>query len=42
MHVFVTGTDGYIGCQLVPMLVDAGHTVTGFDTGYYKGTATEP
>ncbi|MEO1201630.1 MAG: SDR family oxidoreductase, partial [Pseudomonadota bacterium] len=36
MHVFVTGTDGYIGSVLVPILARAGHTVTGMDTGYYK------
>jgi len=36
MNVFVTGTDGYIGSVLVPLLVKAGHVVTGLDTGYYK------
>jgi len=36
MHVFVTGTDGYIGSVLVPILAKAGHTVTGMDTGYYR------
>jgi nucleoside-diphosphate-sugar epimerase len=29
MHVFVAGGTGVIGRQLVPMLVSAGHTVTG-------------
>lgn len=36
MNVFVTGTDGYIGAVLVPMLLRAGHEVTGLDTGYYR------
>ncbi len=36
MKIFVTGTDGYIGAVLVPLLVKSGHQVTGLDTGYYK------
>ena len=36
MNVFVTGTDGYIGAVLVPILLKAGHKVTGLDTGYYR------
>jgi nucleoside-diphosphate-sugar epimerase len=36
MRVFVTGTDGYLGCLLAPELMKAGHTVIGLDTGYYK------
>jgi nucleoside-diphosphate-sugar epimerase len=32
----VTGTDGYIGCRLVPVLAARGHAVTGLDTGYYR------
>ncbi len=36
MRLLVTGTDGYIGCVLAPMLMAAGHTVTGLDTGYYR------
>lgn len=36
MNIFVTGTDGYIGSVLVPVLEKAGHRVTGLDTGYYK------
>lgn len=36
MNIFVTGTDGYIGSVLVPLLVKTGHRVTGLDTGYYK------
>jgi nucleoside-diphosphate-sugar epimerase len=36
MKVLVTGTDGYIGCQLSGLLVERGHDVTGLDTGYYR------
>jgi nucleoside-diphosphate-sugar epimerase len=36
MRIFVTGTDGYIGCQLASMLLERGHHVTGLDTGYYR------
>lgn len=36
MKVLVTGTDGYLGCLLVPRLVRAGHEVVGLDTGFYK------
>ena len=36
MKVLVTGTEGYLGCLLAPLLVEDGHDVTGRDTGYYK------
>lgn len=36
MKVLVTGTDGYIGCQLSSTLLRRGHDVTGLDTGYYR------
>ena len=36
MKIVVTGTEGYLGCLLAPTLLDAGHEVTGIDTGYYK------
>lgn len=36
MKILVTGTDGYIGCLLAPMLIDAGHEVVAVDTGFYK------
>lgn len=36
MKVFVTGVEGYIGVVLVPLLMERGHEVTGFDTGFYR------
>ncbi|MGD8868655.1 MAG: SDR family oxidoreductase, partial [Gemmatimonadales bacterium] len=36
MRVLVTGSQGYIGTVLVPMLIDRGHEVTGLDADYYE------
>jgi nucleoside-diphosphate-sugar epimerase len=36
MKVFVTGSTGYIGAQLVPILLERGHTLTTLDTGFYE------
>jgi nucleoside-diphosphate-sugar epimerase len=36
MKVLVTGTDGYIGALLAPMLLERGHDVVGLDTGFYR------
>jgi nucleoside-diphosphate-sugar epimerase len=36
MKIFVTGTEGYIGARLVPVLFSHGHEVLGLDTGYYR------
>jgi len=36
MRVLITGTDGYIGTRLAPLLMLRGHDVTGLDTGYYR------
>src|SRR5688500_10676656 len=36
MNVLVTGTDGYLGSLLAPLLLRQGHEVVGIDTGYYK------
>jgi nucleoside-diphosphate-sugar epimerase len=37
MRVLLTGHHGYIGSVAVPMLVEAGHDVTGLDTFFYEG-----
>jgi nucleoside-diphosphate-sugar epimerase len=36
MKVLVTGTEGYIGTLLPPVLIQRGHEVIGVDTGFYK------
>lgn len=36
MKVFVTGTEGYIGTRLSPLLAADGHEVVGLDSGYYR------
>lgn len=35
-RVMVTGNLGYIGSTMVPVLVESGYDVTGFDIGYYE------
>jgi nucleoside-diphosphate-sugar epimerase len=36
MKILVTGTEGYIGNRLAPLLMADGHEVVGLDTGYYR------
>lgn len=36
MKVLVTGTEGYLGSLLPPLLMERGHEILGVDTGYYK------
>jgi nucleoside-diphosphate-sugar epimerase len=36
MKVLITGTEGYIGSLLAPLLMQRGHEVIGVDTGFYK------
>jgi len=36
MKILITGTEGYIGSRLAPLLISAGHDVTGLDAGYYR------
>jgi nucleoside-diphosphate-sugar epimerase len=36
MRVLVTGSKGYIGAVMVPILEAAGHEVVGLDTDYYR------
>ena len=42
MKVVVTGHHGYIGSALVPVLVNAGHDVSGIDAFYYEGCDLRP
>jgi nucleoside-diphosphate-sugar epimerase len=37
MRILVTGDKGYIGAVLTPMLVHAGHEVTGLDSDLFEG-----
>ena len=36
MKVLLTGTEGYIGSLLAPILMQEGHDIVAVDTGYYK------
>ena len=36
MKIFVTGSEGYLGSLLTPLLIENGHEVMGCDTGFYK------
>ncbi|MGH8595643.1 MAG: NAD-dependent epimerase/dehydratase family protein [Gammaproteobacteria bacterium] len=36
MRIFVTGSDGYIGTLLAPMLINRGHEVIGLDAGFFR------
>lgn len=36
MRVLVTGSEGYIGSLLGPLLLERGHGVVGLDTGFYR------
>ena len=36
MRILITGTEGYIGARMAPMLMARGHDVTGLDTGFYR------
>jgi len=36
MKIMVTGDLGYIGSVLVPILLEKGHTVKGYDIGYFE------
>jgi nucleoside-diphosphate-sugar epimerase len=36
MKILVTGTEGYLGSLLPPILIQNGHEVIGVDTGFYK------
>jgi nucleoside-diphosphate-sugar epimerase len=36
MKILVTGSDGYIGAVLLPLLAGRGHEVSGLDAGFYR------
>ena len=36
MRILVTGHNGYIGTVLTPMLMEAGHNVTGLDSNLFE------
>lgn len=36
MRILITGTEGYIGARMAPILMARGHDVTGLDTGFYR------
>jgi len=36
MKVLVTGTEGYIGSRLAPLLMARGHEIVGLDAGFYR------
>lgn len=36
MKILVTGHEGYIGSELVPLLLAAGHDVVGVDVGFFQ------
>lgn len=42
MRVLITGHQGYIGPIMVRLFKEAGHVVTGLDTGYFRDCLTSP
>jgi nucleoside-diphosphate-sugar epimerase len=42
VRVLVTGHQGYLGTVMVPILRDAGHDVTGLDSGYFADCILGP
>ena len=36
MKILITGTEGYIGARMAPILSARGHDVTGLDTAFYR------
>ena len=42
MNILLTGHLGYVGCVLAPMLLRAGHSVTGLDSGLYTDSYLYP
>src|SRR6185295_19389671 len=42
MRVLITGSRGYIGTVMAPMMVRAGHEVVGLDTDLYRRSTFGP
>lgn len=42
MRILLTGSRGYIGTVMAPMMVDAGHEVVGLDTDLYRRSTFGP
>jgi nucleoside-diphosphate-sugar epimerase len=42
MRVLITGHEGYIGSVMAPAFIEAGHDVTGLDTGYFAECTLVP
>ena len=42
MRVFLTGSRGYIGTVMAPLMVQAGHEVVGLDTDLYRRSTFGP
>jgi len=42
MRIMVTGDQGYIGAVLVPMLMDKGYEVIGYDAGFFSENLLQP
>ena len=42
MKIMVTGDQGYIGAVLVPMLIDKGYEVIGYDAGFFSENLLQP
>ena len=40
MRILLTGHQGYLGTVMVPVLQEAGHDVTGLDSGFVRGLRT--
>src|ERR687896_1009329 len=36
MKILITGTEGYIGARMAPLLAGYGHDITGLDIGFYR------
>src|SRR5438874_11754395 len=42
MKILLTGSRGYIGSVMAPLLVEAGHDVVGLDTDFYRRSTFGP